>query len=172
MFWKSAILWGDSQQTREATAPWGYAGGGLGGFVLNPGTAQEEVLKARIPKRTLKRGDVLRVIGAGGGWGDPAIRDPDAARDDVVEGYVSEAQPSPYNAGSLGRGNRGRVSYSAQLPLCSSRGYSVTSRARNLRGVDPPPRLGRRFACRVSPRKCRRPCASNPATIRLDDPYH
>ena len=90
---ESAILWGDSQQQCEETAPWGYAGGehgGYAGFILNPGTSSEELLKARMPKRRLKRGNVLRVIGAGGGgWGNPAERDPEATAHDLEEGFVT-----------------------------------------------------------------------------------
>jgi N-methylhydantoinase B len=42
--------------------------------------------------RTLLRGDVvsLRLNGAGG-WGDPALRDPQAIAEDVADGYVSAA---------------------------------------------------------------------------------
>jgi N-methylhydantoinase B len=38
----------------------------------------------------LKRGDVvLTQTGGGGGYGDPAQRDPEAVRLDVVDGFVS-----------------------------------------------------------------------------------
>jgi len=88
-----AVLIGDSQQQRDETAPWGFAGGGPGGkaaFVLNPETDREETLLARIPKHILNKGDVLRVVGSGGGgWGDPADRDPALAARDLEEGYVS-----------------------------------------------------------------------------------
>jgi len=86
------ILTADSQQHRDETAPWGFAGGGPGGkaaFVLNPGTPDEKVLAARVTAMTLRRGDVLRLRGAGGGgWGDPAGRDPALAAHDLAEGYV------------------------------------------------------------------------------------
>ena len=87
------MLIGDSQQQRDETAPWGVEGGGPGGkaaFVMNPGTDREEVLLARIPSRVMMRGEVLRVVGSGGGgWGDPAERDPVLAAVDLQEGYVT-----------------------------------------------------------------------------------
>jgi len=83
----------DSQQQRDDTAPWGFAGGGPGGkaaFVMNPGTNHEEKLLARVTARAMHRGDVLRVVGAGGGgWGDPAERSTELAEIDLAEGYVT-----------------------------------------------------------------------------------
>ena len=81
------------QQQCDDTAPWGFAGGGPGGkaaFVMNPGTNHEEKLLARVTAKTLRRGDVLRVVGAGaGGWGDPTERDPELIERDLAEGYVT-----------------------------------------------------------------------------------
>jgi N-methylhydantoinase B len=86
------MLIGDSQQQRDETAPWGVEGGGPGGkaaFVMNPGTDREEVMLARIPSRVMKRGEVLRVVGSGGGgWGDASERDAELAAHDLCEGYV------------------------------------------------------------------------------------
>ena len=86
------MLIGDSQQQRDETAPWGVERGGPGGkaaFVMNPGTDHEEVMLARIPSRIMKRGEVLRVVGSGGGgWGDPEERDEALAVHDLGEGYV------------------------------------------------------------------------------------
>jgi N-methylhydantoinase B len=88
----SGILTGYCQETRDDTAPWGYAGGGPGGKAMltkNPGTADEENLGSKIAGILFRRGDVLRVVGAGGGgWGDPARRDPALAERDRDEGYV------------------------------------------------------------------------------------
>jgi len=86
------ILTGYCQETRDVTAPWGYAGGGPGGKALlmkNPGRADEINLKTKIIGALFGPGEVLRVIGAGGGgWGDPAKRDPELAERDRREGYV------------------------------------------------------------------------------------
>jgi N-methylhydantoinase B len=80
------------QQTREDTRPWGLEGGGKGaaaGITLNPGTAQERRLKSKIYGLQLRKGDVLRFQGAGGGgWGDPAERDPALKARDEAEGFV------------------------------------------------------------------------------------
>lgn len=87
------MLIGDSQQQRDETAPWGVEGGGPGGkaaFVMNPGTDHEEVMLARIPSRVMKRGEVLRVVGSGGGgWGDASERDAQLAALDLQEGYIT-----------------------------------------------------------------------------------
>ena len=88
----NGILTGYCQQTRPDTAPWGLHGGGTGApaaLIRNPGTPQEENLKSKMVGLMLKEGDVLRTVGAGGGgWGNPADRDPALAEHDRVEGYV------------------------------------------------------------------------------------
>jgi len=88
----TSILSGYVQQTRPDTAPWGFAGGGPGGraaLVMNPDGNREERLPSKIVGRLMQKGDVFRVIGAGGGgWGDPARRDPRSAARDRAEGYV------------------------------------------------------------------------------------
>lgn len=87
-----AILSGYVQQTRDDTAPWGFAGGRAGGkaaMVMNPGGNREEALPSKYVGRIMERGDVLRLVGAGGGgWGNPAERDPALARRDREEGYA------------------------------------------------------------------------------------
>ncbi len=93
MLGERGVLTCVSQQQRDDTAPWGFAGGGPGGkaaFVMDPGTNREEKLLARVTARTMLRGDVLRVVGAGGGgWGDPTERDPELVERDLTEGYVT-----------------------------------------------------------------------------------
>jgi N-methylhydantoinase B len=69
--------------------------GGLAGkpsrVVLNPQSSAAEEL-GPLETRFLKAGDVIRFERAGGaGYGDPTERDPDAVREDVRNGYVSEA---------------------------------------------------------------------------------
>ncbi|MEX2648014.1 MAG: hydantoinase B/oxoprolinase family protein [Alphaproteobacteria bacterium] len=88
----TSILSGYIQQTRDDTAPWGFAGGGPGGkaaMVMNPGGNRAEPLPSKYVGRIMRKGDVLRLIGAGGGgWGTPARRDPALAERDRREGYV------------------------------------------------------------------------------------
>ena len=80
------------QQTREDTRPWGLAGGGPGGkaaMVLNPDGPRERRLGSKVIGQVLRRGDILRLVGAGGGgWGDPATRDPLLAARDQTEGLA------------------------------------------------------------------------------------
>ncbi|MBT7646486.1 MAG: hydantoinase B/oxoprolinase family protein, partial [Rhodospirillaceae bacterium] len=86
------ILTGYCQQTRPDTVPWGLEGGEDGKpavMVHNPGTDREKNLKSKMVGMTLERGDVLRLVGAGGGgWGDPATRDAVLTDRDRVEGYA------------------------------------------------------------------------------------
>ena len=80
------------QQTRDDTRPWGLDGGGPGGLaaiVLNPGGDGARPLASKVIGLLVKRGDVLRFRGAGGGgFGDPDTRDPALAARDVAEGLV------------------------------------------------------------------------------------
>ncbi|GIX47972.1 MAG: methylhydantoinase [Candidatus Tectimicrobiota bacterium] len=72
---------------------WGVKGGKagkIGCFVLNPGTPQERRLPPFGDNLELRQGDVLRVQTAGGGgWGNPAERDPLLVLQDVKDGFVS-----------------------------------------------------------------------------------
>jgi N-methylhydantoinase B len=82
-----------TQQTRDATAPWGLAGGGPGGkaaVLLNPGSAKEERLTSKVVGRIMCKGDVMRQnCAGGGGWGDPCKRNEALIDHDLAEGYVS-----------------------------------------------------------------------------------
>jgi N-methylhydantoinase B len=86
------VLSGEVQQTRDDTAPWGFSGGGPGGkaaMVVNPDSEREERVPSKLVGRILRRGDVLRLISAGGGgWGDPSERDPILIARDEREEYV------------------------------------------------------------------------------------
>ena len=92
MLAKSGVLTGYCQQTRDDTAPWGYAGGGPGGkaaMLLNPGTDRERNLGSKLVGIMLERGDVLRLVNSGGGgWGDPAERDTNLIERDRREGLI------------------------------------------------------------------------------------
>ena len=57
--------------------------------MLNPGTPQERKLKSKIYGLALQAGDVMRFqASGGGGWGDPAARDPALTETDRSEGLV------------------------------------------------------------------------------------
>ena len=76
---------------RVAIAPSGLAGGRPGRpsrFLLHPDTPDERVLPASASVQ-LAAGDAFRVETAGGGgYGDPAERDPALTADDRAEGRV------------------------------------------------------------------------------------
>ena len=73
---------------------WGVAGGMAGrpGHVLlNPGTPEERRLKPMSDGSVLKRGDLVRIVTAGGGgWGSPLERPALQVCTDVQDGYISE----------------------------------------------------------------------------------
>ncbi|MGE0751213.1 MAG: hydantoinase B/oxoprolinase family protein [Variibacter sp.] len=73
--------------------PWGVAGGhaaGTGRCIVNPGRADERVLRPLSDGNMVKRGDVVRIeTGGGGGWGHPFDREPERVLRDVCDGFVS-----------------------------------------------------------------------------------
>ncbi len=78
---------------RAIVPPAGLRGGAPGGrsrFILNPGTAAAKTMPSSC-RLELDEGAVFSVRGAGGGgYGDPARRDPAALEADIAEGYVTE----------------------------------------------------------------------------------
>jgi N-methylhydantoinase B len=79
---------------RYALPTWGAHGGKPGMphlYIVNPGTPNERVLtRGKFDREPLQKGDLLRVLTAGGGgWGDPLERDVEAVRMDVVRKLVS-----------------------------------------------------------------------------------
>jgi N-methylhydantoinase B len=79
---------------RSKTPAWGLFGGRDAtppDVVINPGRDDERhILKAT--RLVLKRGDVIRGLsGGGGGFGNPAERDPDLVRADLRDGQLSAA---------------------------------------------------------------------------------
>ena len=90
---ESAVLTAVTQRGSDATAPWGFAGGGAGGtasVVINPESNRERRLATKVISHALQKGDVVRIIGGGGGgWGDPAERDTDRLERDRRQGYIS-----------------------------------------------------------------------------------
>jgi N-methylhydantoinase B len=82
---------------RVLVPPWGLAGGGEGGtadYLLDADTDAVRPAAPRLrSKGTMIRVEaeqlVTQVSAGGGGWGDPAARDPQRVADDVRLGYVS-----------------------------------------------------------------------------------
>jgi N-methylhydantoinase B len=72
---------------------WGVKGGNAGKsgcFIINPGTPQQRQVPPFGDNLELHHGDVLRVMtSGGGGWGNPAERDPLQVLQDVKDGFVS-----------------------------------------------------------------------------------
>jgi N-methylhydantoinase A len=87
--------------------PWGVAGGmsgGVGRAVVNPGRANERVLKPLSDGNKLRKGDVLRMeTGGGGGRGHPYDRPAALVLRDVLEGYVSVEAAARAPAAPTGR---------------------------------------------------------------------
>ena len=77
---------------RREHLPYGLYGGqpGAGSMsILNPGREDERTLPTMVTE-TIQPGELLRHIQpGGGGWGDPMSRDPEAVRQDVLDGKVS-----------------------------------------------------------------------------------
>ena len=92
---ETAVLTAVTQRGSQETAPWGYAGGGTGGVagvVLNPDGEQEQRLSTKVVSYTLRKGDVVRIIGGGGGgWGKAANRDPARVDWDRSQGYIGRS---------------------------------------------------------------------------------
>ena len=89
---ESAVL--QLRADRTGHAPWGLFGGGPGACsrnLIDRGAGWE----ALPGKATLEigRGTVVRHEQAGGGgWGDPALRDPAAVRADLADGKITAAR--------------------------------------------------------------------------------
>jgi len=79
-------------------APWGFAGGADGytaSLKLVTVEGVEVALPSKVPYHKAKAGDRLVSLGpSGGGYGDPARRDPAAVRHDVRDGLISAEQAS------------------------------------------------------------------------------
>ena len=56
---------------------------------LNPDRPDGEQLNSKVIGQVLRKGDVLRLVGAGGGgWGDPVKRDAALAKRDELERFA------------------------------------------------------------------------------------
>ncbi|WP_161556013.1 hydantoinase B/oxoprolinase family protein [Mangrovicoccus ximenensis] len=94
---------------RNVTGPYGLESGLPGtkaATILNPGTPGEQRLHSK-GTYTLEKGDIISLRTAGaGGFGDPALRDPDAVLRDVAHGLVSrEAARTVYKVAFAPAGN-------------------------------------------------------------------
>ena len=72
---------------------WGLAGGGDAGttqVIINPNTEEEIIFDDRTDSHWLNSGDVIRIESPnGGGWGNPAERQPERIADDIRNGLIS-----------------------------------------------------------------------------------
>lgn len=78
---------------RFKTRPYGLLGGAPGAAsfaTLTRADGTVENLPSKVAGMKIAKGDVFRLVTAGGGgWGDPSKRDPEAIRLDIENGYVS-----------------------------------------------------------------------------------
>ena len=78
---------------KTKSRPWALEGGAepdASQVIVFPGTEREHRVSTR--RVAVAPGDRITLLTAGGGGhGDPALRDPQAVRRDVAEGYVSHA---------------------------------------------------------------------------------
>ena len=78
---------------RTRNGPWGLLGG-IGGRANDAVIHRADGSEEHKPKATripVPKGDLLSLrTGGGGGYGDPASRDPQAVRDDLADGYITE----------------------------------------------------------------------------------
>jgi N-methylhydantoinase B len=79
---------------RYALGTWGAHGGSAGlphCYIINPGTPEERTFeRGKFDKEPLKKGDLVRVLTAGGGgWGDPLEREPARVRMDILRRLVT-----------------------------------------------------------------------------------
>jgi len=94
---------------RNATPPWAVGGGrpgSLNRFEVTEAATGQVSAYGRLDARRLMKGDIVRIItGGGGGWGNPALRDPAAIAADIRAGLLTaEAARKDYGH----RGEPGR----------------------------------------------------------------
>lgn len=76
-----------ARQKFPASGMAGGKSGSLGAFYLNPGTSKEQKLRSTVSDVQLNTGDLLRIQSAGGGgYGNPAERDPALVQRDIEDG--------------------------------------------------------------------------------------
>src|SRR5271170_8270570 len=82
-------------------SPWGFDGGKAGHpaeLQLRRQDGTVELLPSKVPHMQIRTGEKFVCIGpAGGGYGDPLVRDPARVREDIADGFVSaEAAKNDY----------------------------------------------------------------------------
>jgi N-methylhydantoinase B len=113
---------------RRTHRPYGLWGGDPGTPSLNalePGTAAERVLPAKLTM-TIRRGEVFRHdLPGAGGWGDPLARDPEAVREDVAQGFVTVGAAARDYGVVLSEGEVDRAATEAlRARLAAERGWA------------------------------------------------
>jgi N-methylhydantoinase B len=86
--------WMTSAVERTKNVPWGLEGGGEArpnSVELERSDGTRETYSKVTRLRVAKGSTVHLHTGGGGGYGDPADRDPDAVRRDLLDGYITEA---------------------------------------------------------------------------------
>ncbi len=90
---------------RHDELPWGVSGGAPGSANYVEIIGADGSSSGRFGKVTamrLRHGDVVRIVtGAGGGWGDPAGRDPALVSADVDDGYVDPSDVAETYGGEV-----------------------------------------------------------------------
>jgi N-methylhydantoinase B len=96
---RSDDAWFTAAYTRSKFPPWPLKGGRHGSpnyveILRTDGTKEKYSVANAL---TLKKNDVIRVMtGTGAGWGDPEERDIELVKDDLKNGYITEAQANKY----------------------------------------------------------------------------
>lgn len=84
---------GDNRSIDPPRGLFGGADGKPGSITVNPGTDVEQVLPAKISHAQLSVGDRLEIkLVSSAGYGDPALRDPKAVLNDVLDEFISVQQ--------------------------------------------------------------------------------
>jgi len=87
-------MFANRSMERVQCPPWGLWGGEPGApphNVVEPAQGERQEIAHGINRYPLAAGDrVTMLTGGGGGWGDPAERDPAAIQDDLRRGYVTQ----------------------------------------------------------------------------------
>ena len=86
-------MFANRSMERVECPPWGLRGGKDGAPPLNViehASGEREQIGKGLNRYPLATGDVMTMLTAGGGgWGDPAEREPARVREDVQRGYVT-----------------------------------------------------------------------------------
>ena len=74
---------------RRCRADVGGENGKTGRYVLNPDTDAERIMPNKLSNYPIKAGDFISMQTPGGGYGDPAQRDPKLIQRDQIEGKMT-----------------------------------------------------------------------------------